>query len=69
MPIPPITPANQSLVGQIESLVEQILARKRGNPNADTAELEREIDRLVYQLYDLTPEEIRLVESSLQGEQ
>ncbi|MEJ5383370.1 MAG: N-6 DNA methylase [Fimbriimonadales bacterium] len=65
IPAPPITPENQSLAAQIESLVEQILARKRGNPNADTSALEREIDRLVYQLYDLTPEEIRLVESSV----
>jgi len=29
----------------------------------DTSELEREIDRLVYQLYDLTAEEIDIVES------
>jgi adenine-specific DNA-methyltransferase len=60
--VPPITPENQSLVSQIESLVDQILARKRGNPNADTRDLERDIDQLVYRLYDLTPDEIRLVE-------
>jgi hypothetical protein len=62
LPIPPITPENQSLVSQIESLVDQILARKRGNPNADTRDLERAIDDIVYLLYDLTPDEIRLVE-------
>jgi len=62
LPIPPITPENQSLVSQIESLVDQILARKRGSPNADTRDLERDIDQLVYRLYDLTPDEIRLVE-------
>ena len=62
LPIPPITPENQPLVSQIESLVDQILARKRGNPNADTRDLEREIDLLVYRLYDLSPDEIRLVE-------
>jgi type II restriction/modification system DNA methylase subunit YeeA len=62
MPIPPITPENQSLVAQIESLVDQILARKRGNPHADTRDLERAIDDIVYRLYDLTPDEIRLVE-------
>jgi hypothetical protein len=42
--------------------VDQILARKRGNPNADTRDLERAIDDIVYRLYDLTPDEIRLVE-------
>jgi len=30
--------------------------------HADTSEWEREIDRLVYQLYDLTEEEIEIVE-------
>jgi adenine-specific DNA-methyltransferase len=63
LPIPPpVTPENQSLVAQIEALVDQILARKRGNPNADTRDLERAIDDIVYRLYDLTPDEIRLVE-------
>ena len=45
-------------------LVERILAAKRTNPQADTSELEREIDQLVYQLYGLTEEEIRIVEST-----
>jgi type II restriction/modification system DNA methylase subunit YeeA len=62
IPLPPITPENQSLVAQIESLVDEILARKRGNPHADTRDLERAIDDIVYRLYDLTPDEIRLVE-------
>jgi hypothetical protein len=32
----------------------------------DTSALEREIDRLVYKLYDLTPDKIRLVEEGAQ---
>ena len=36
------------------------------DPDADTTALEREIDRLVYALYGLTPEEITLVEESAQ---
>ena len=32
----------------------------------DTTALQREIDRLFYKLYDLTPEEIKLVEESEQ---
>jgi adenine-specific DNA-methyltransferase len=62
LPIPTLTPQNQSLVSQIEALVDAILARKRGNPHADTRDLERDIDQLVYRLYDLSPDEIRLVE-------
>lgn len=33
-------------------------------PEADTSALEREIDRLVYELYGLTEDEIKLVEES-----
>ena len=36
---------------------------KRASPNADVSALEIEIDRLVYQLYDLTPTEITAVEN------
>lgn len=42
--------------------VTQILAAKRANPQADTSKLEAEIDQLVYQLYGLTEEEIKIVE-------
>jgi hypothetical protein len=34
------------------------------DPHADTSALEREIDRLVYQLYELTDDEIAVVEES-----
>jgi hypothetical protein len=44
--------------------VERILAAKWHDPKADTTALEREIDQLVYQLYDLTPEEIASVEEA-----
>ena len=30
--------------------------------NADTATLEKQIDEMVYKLYDLTPDEIAIVE-------
>ena len=33
-------------------------------PDADVSELENEIDQLVYLLYDLTPEEIDIVENA-----
>ena len=34
------------------------------DPQADTTALEREIDRLVYDLYGLTEDEIKIVEES-----
>ena len=42
--------------------VTQILAAKRANPQADTSKLEGEIDQLVYQLYGLTEDEVKVVE-------
>jgi len=44
--------------------VDKILEAKKENPQADTSELEREIDNLVYRLYDLTEDEIKLVEGA-----
>jgi hypothetical protein len=46
------------------TLADQILSVKNQNPEADTSRLEREIDRLVYKLYDLGEEEIKIIESS-----
>jgi hypothetical protein len=43
-------------------LVDKILAAKKENPAADTSALEQQIDHLVYRLYDLTEEEIKIVE-------
>ncbi|MBO5615993.1 MAG: Eco57I restriction-modification methylase domain-containing protein [Prevotella sp.] len=44
--------------------VKTILKAKSANLSADTTALESEIDRLVYQLYGLTEEEIKIVEQS-----
>ena len=60
--IPPITEENQHLAAQIEERVDKIIAAKRSNPDADTTELEYEIDQIVYSLYNLTPSEIAIVE-------
>jgi hypothetical protein len=46
----------------IVKLVERILAAKRADPDADTSAWECEIDERVYRLYDLTDEEMALVE-------
>ena len=64
-PIPPITEANQNLVAEIENKVDEIIAAKAAAPNADTSNLENEIDKLVYGLYGLTDDEIAIVEGSV----
>lgn len=50
---------------QIISVVDQILKSKRISPSANTAVLESQIDQLVYQLYDLTTEEIEIIENGI----
>ena len=58
----PIASASKSQQKEITDIVDEILRIKRNDCNADTAQLEKEIDKLVYNLYDLTEEEIRVVE-------
>ncbi|GAA7071343.1 type IIG restriction enzyme/methyltransferase [Helicobacter pylori] len=62
LPIPKITPKNQELADKITDGAKQILALKEKDPKANTQELEKEIDALVYQLYNLTDEEIKIIE-------
>ena len=62
IPLPRITSSNESIVQQVENLVDQILVAKKTDATADTSALEHEIDRLVYQLYNLTEEEIKIIE-------
>jgi len=45
-------------------LVDQILTAKQGNPKAYTSALEKQINALVYKLYELTDEEIAIIENS-----
>ncbi|MBD3795711.1 MAG: class I SAM-dependent DNA methyltransferase, partial [Epsilonproteobacteria bacterium] len=64
LPIPPITSSNKPIVSQIEKLVDKTLLAKKSNPKADTTKWEKEIDSLVYSLYELTEEEIMIIEES-----
>ncbi|WP_187879501.1 class I SAM-dependent DNA methyltransferase [Helicobacter pylori] len=63
IPIPQITEKNQELADKITALVDKILQSKEKDPKANTQELEKEIDALVYQLYNLTDEEIKIIEN------
>ncbi|GAA7309829.1 class I SAM-dependent DNA methyltransferase [Helicobacter pylori] len=63
LPIPQITKSNQPTADKIIALVDKILAVKEKDPKANTQELEKEIDALVYQLYNLTDEEIKIIEN------
>ncbi|PID88400.1 MAG: type II restriction endonuclease [Bacteroidia bacterium] len=62
IPIPEITPANKELVSKIEILVNEILEVKETDSQVDISKQETAINKLVYQLYDLTSEEIEMIE-------
>ncbi|WP_441751277.1 type IIG restriction enzyme/methyltransferase [Helicobacter pylori] len=62
IPIPKITPQNQKLAHKITDCAKAILEAKEKDPKANTQKLEKEIDALVYQLYNLTDEEIKTIE-------
>ena len=62
--VPPITDDNRAIVAQIEHLVDTILSVKKAEPGGDTADLEKAIDNYIYTLYELTSEEIAVVEES-----
>ncbi|GAA7784659.1 class I SAM-dependent DNA methyltransferase [Helicobacter pylori] len=62
IPIPKITPQNQKLAHKITDGAKAILEAKEKDPKANTQKLEKEIDALVYQLYNLTDEEIKIIE-------
>ncbi len=62
IPIPKITPQNQELAHKITDGAKAILEAKEKDPKANTQQLEKEIDTLVYQLYHLTDEEIKIIE-------
>ncbi len=62
LPIPQITEKNQELARKITDYADKILKSKEKDPKANTQQLEKEIDALVYRLYNLTDEEIKIIE-------
>ena len=62
IPIPKITKSNQKIVDRIITLVDDILESKAKDSTFDINKLESKIDSLVYCLYNLTDEEIKIIE-------
>ncbi len=61
IPIKDVSKSNQQ---QIVDIVDEILRLKGNDANADVTILEKELDKLVYQLYELTPDEIAMIEQA-----
>ncbi|ECH5494440.1 Eco57I restriction-modification methylase domain-containing protein [Campylobacter coli] len=62
LPIPKINSKNQKLADELISLVDEILKAKEQDKNANTQELENKINSIIYKLYNLTEEEIKIIE-------
>ena len=58
-------PDEKQIHDKLVQIVVKILSIKERNPNERTADLERQVDNLVYQLYNLSKEEIKLIEGSI----
>jgi len=59
LPIPKLNPL---LFAEVENITNQILTAKKGDRHADTSELEKKCDRLVYKLYQLTYDEVKIID-------
>ncbi|EAK9869582.1 class I SAM-dependent DNA methyltransferase [Campylobacter lari] len=63
IPIVDINSKNEKLANELVSLVDEILKAKEQNKNANTQEQENKINSIVYKLYNLTEEEIKIIEN------
>ena len=61
----PIYKANKFQQARLVEIVINIQQMKQIDPTTDTSALEAEIDRIVYELYGLTDEEIKIVEGTV----
>lgn len=62
LPIPKINSKNEKIADELINLVDEILKAKEQDKNANTQKLENKINSLVYKLYNLTEEEIKIIE-------
>lgn len=62
IPVVNINSKNEKLANKLISLVDEILKVKEQDKNANTQELENKINSLTYKLYNLTEEEIKIIE-------
>lgn len=61
--IPKINSKNEKIADELINLVDEILKAKEQDKNASTQELENKINSLTYKLYNLTEDEIKIIEN------
>ncbi|EFN2851546.1 class I SAM-dependent DNA methyltransferase [Campylobacter coli] len=63
IPIVDTNSKNKKLADELINLADEILKAKEQDKNANTQELENKINSLVYKLYNLTEDEIKIIEN------
>ena len=63
-PFPLLASVDQDIDNDISTLVKTVIEKKKLNENSNTTDLENQIDQLVYRIYELTEEEIAIIENS-----
>jgi len=63
-PFPLPASVDQDIENEISDLVMKVMEQKKLNEKTDTEELESQIDQLIYQLYEMTEEEIKIIEGN-----
>ena len=61
----PIPTMNDTISKDIASIVHKILETRKQDIATNTRPLEKEIDQIIYKVYGLTPEEIKIIEKSV----
>ncbi len=64
LPIPEPSIFDQDKLNELERLVDTMLEMRKVDLSSDIREYEDKVDELVYSMYDLTSEEIQLIEDS-----
>ncbi|ECP6019134.1 class I SAM-dependent DNA methyltransferase [Campylobacter coli] len=62
IPIVDTNSKNKKLADELINLVDEILKAKEQDKNANTSPLEEKINNMVYKIYNLTEEEIKIIE-------
>ncbi|HNW98004.1 MAG TPA: Eco57I restriction-modification methylase domain-containing protein [Bacteroidales bacterium] len=60
----PVKQISEEQEKPFKELISQIISLKKSDSSTDTTALESEIDRMVYKLYELTEDEIAIIENS-----
>lgn len=62
LPIFEFSDKSKNLINEVVNLVNQILEIKKENSQTDTTKIEKDIDNLIYKLYNLDANEIKIIE-------